>query len=293
MYIIIKKEGIMGESRTELLTWLNDLLQLNYTKIEQCGTGAALCQIMDSIYPGDVPLRRVNFTTNLEYEYIQNFKILQQVFDKHGIEKAIPVQRLMKCRFQDNLEFLQWMKKFWDTYYSGNAYDAVARRNASAKKGTKKMNSVKPRVVTSRPSTASSRSTPTTRSTGLKSNTGVKSNTLKSKSVDNHAAEQQWAIKKAELEAEYQNSMNELSGEITGLKATVEALEKERDFYFGKLRDIEVLIQNQIEISPIECQEFMKEVQTILYSTEDGFEIPDQGEELENQELENPEDEMF
>jgi len=100
----------------------------------------------------------------------------------------------MKCRFQDNLEFLQWMKKFWDTYYSGNAYDAVARRNASAKKGTKKMNSVKPRVVTSRPSTASSRSTPTTRSTGLKSNTGVKSNTLKSKSVDNHAAEQQWYI---------------------------------------------------------------------------------------------------
>jgi RP/EB family microtubule-associated protein len=281
----------MGESRTELLTWLNDLLQLNYTKIEQCGTGAALCQIMDSIYPGDVPLRRVNFTTNLDYEYIQNFKILQQVFDKHGIDKAIPVQRLMKCKFQDNLEFLQWMKKFWDTYYSGNAYDAVARRNASSKKGAKKpLSTVKPRVSTSRPSTASSRSTPsTTRSSaGLKSNTSVKQNAMKSKSVNNQAAEKQWAIKKAELEAEYQHSMNELSEEITGLKATVEALEKERDFYFGKLRDIEVLIQNQIEIAPIECQEFMKEVQTILYSTEDGFEIPDQGEELEN-----PEEEMF
>ncbi|ORX60164.1 hypothetical protein BCR36DRAFT_579615 [Piromyces finnis] len=276
----------MGESRTELLTWLNDLLQLNYTKIEQCGTGAALCQIMDSIYPGDVPLRRVNFTTNLEYEYVQNYKILQQVFDKHGIDKAIPVQRLMKCRFQDNLEFLQWMKKFWDTYYSGNAYDAVARRNASKKVTKKPLNSVKPRVVTSRPSTASSRSTPT-RTTGIKP-TGTKTtSTLKTKTVaDNHAAEQ-WAIKKAELEAEYQNTMNELSSEITGLKATVEALEKERDFYFGKLRDIEVLIQNQIEVAPIECQEFMKDVQTILYSTEDGFEIPDQGEE------ENPEEEMF
>lgn len=279
----------MGESRTELLTWLNDLLQLNYTKIEQCGTGAALCQIMDSIYPGDVPLRRVNFTTNLEYEYVQNYKILQQVFDKHDIDKAIPVQRLMKCRFQDNLEFLQWMKKFWDTYYTGNAYDAVARRNASAKKGVKKpLSSVKPRVVTSRPSTASSRSTPTTtRTSGVKATT-TKSTTLKSKAAtnDNHAAEQ-WAVKKAELEAEYQNTMNELSEEITGLKATVEALEKERDFYFGKLRDIEVLIQNQIEVAPIECQEFMKEIQTILYSTEDGFEIPDQAEE------ENPEEEMF
>ena len=40
----------MGESRTELLAWLNDLLQVNYTKIEQCGTGGAYCQIMDSIF---------------------------------------------------------------------------------------------------------------------------------------------------------------------------------------------------------------------------------------------------
>lgn len=29
----------MGESRTELLAWVNDLLQLNYTKVEQTGTG--------------------------------------------------------------------------------------------------------------------------------------------------------------------------------------------------------------------------------------------------------------
>lgn len=45
----------MGESRTELLAWLNDLLQVNYTKVEQCGTGAAYCQIMDSIF-GQSPL---------------------------------------------------------------------------------------------------------------------------------------------------------------------------------------------------------------------------------------------
>ena len=40
----------MGESRTELLAWLNDLLQVNYTKVEQCGTGGAYCQIMDSVF---------------------------------------------------------------------------------------------------------------------------------------------------------------------------------------------------------------------------------------------------
>jgi RP/EB family microtubule-associated protein len=37
-------------SFTELLAWLNELLQLSYTKVEQCGTGAAYCQIMDSIF---------------------------------------------------------------------------------------------------------------------------------------------------------------------------------------------------------------------------------------------------
>ena len=41
----------------------------------------------------------------------------------------IPVERLIKCKFQDNLEFLQWLKKFWDTYYPGGPYDALARRN--------------------------------------------------------------------------------------------------------------------------------------------------------------------
>lgn len=39
-----------NESRSDLLTWINDLLQLSLTKIETVGTGAVLCQIMDSIY---------------------------------------------------------------------------------------------------------------------------------------------------------------------------------------------------------------------------------------------------
>lgn len=50
----------MGESRTELLQWINDLLQLNYTKIEQCGSGAVPCQILDTIY-GDVQMSKVKF----------------------------------------------------------------------------------------------------------------------------------------------------------------------------------------------------------------------------------------
>jgi len=37
--------------KNELLSWLNALLTLNYTKVEQCANGAAYCQIMDACYP--------------------------------------------------------------------------------------------------------------------------------------------------------------------------------------------------------------------------------------------------
>lgn len=101
----------MGESRTELIAWLNDLLQLSYTKVEQAGTsfnlqpssrpgtGAAYCQVMDSIY-GDVPLARCKFnakyatgprrplTPRQEYEYLANYKVLQNTFKAHGIDKV-------------------------------------------------------------------------------------------------------------------------------------------------------------------------------------------------------------
>ena len=120
----------VGESRQDLLNWLNDLLLLGYTKIEQIGTGAAVVQVLDSIYR-DVNLNKVKFNANSEYQYVANFKVLQSLFDKHKINNHIPVERLVKCKMQDNLEFLQMIKKLWDLYYPGGSYDAVARRNSS------------------------------------------------------------------------------------------------------------------------------------------------------------------
>lgn len=43
--------------------------------------------------------------------------------------QIVPIDKLVKGRFQDNFEFLQWFKKFFDANYSGQEYDAYGVRN--------------------------------------------------------------------------------------------------------------------------------------------------------------------
>ncbi|KAI9891132.1 MAG: hypothetical protein M1814_003331 [Vezdaea aestivalis] len=225
----------------ELVAWLNNLLQLHITKVEQCGTGAALCQVFDSIYL-DMPMSKVKFNVNTEYAYLQNFKILQNSFTRHQIDRPIPVERLVKCKMQDNLEFLQWTKQFWDQYFPGGDYDATARRKSSG---------APPSSGFSAPKAASAGAarrgpTPTTATARTRTPIGGATSSA-------------------------------LAQENAGLKETVTGLERERDFYFSKLRDIELLIQQAVEADPdLEKDEdgLVKHIQSILYSTEEGFEIP-------------------
>lgn len=44
------------------------------------------------------------------------------------LSQIIPVERLVKGKFQDNFEFLQWFKKFFDANYDGKEYDPVLTR---------------------------------------------------------------------------------------------------------------------------------------------------------------------
>jgi len=245
----------MGESRQELIQWLNSLLQLNITKVEQCGTGAALCQVFDSIFL-DLPMHRVKFNANTDYQYVQNFKILQNAFAKYKVDKPIPVEALVKCKMQDNLEFLQWAKRYWDQHYPGGDYDAPSRRKGAAALPN---TGSAPRVTTSATGARRGGTTPTT---------GPRVGRV-------GAAAGGGAASAA------------LLNENATLKETVVGLERERDFYFSKLRDIELLVQQAVEEDPeLEKQEdgLIKHIQTILYSTEEGFEIPAEGEGLDDQE---------
>lgn len=78
-------------SRGELLAWVNDLTQLNLPKVESLGMGGAHCLILNSIY-GDLPVHKVNFKAIHEYEYVHNFKVLQEAFTRHRIDRVTEIE---------------------------------------------------------------------------------------------------------------------------------------------------------------------------------------------------------
>ncbi|VDM68730.1 unnamed protein product [Strongylus vulgaris] len=115
-------------SRHEMLMWVNDCLQSNFTKIEQLHTGAGYAQFTDFLFPGSIPLRKVKWNSNLELDWLGNWKIVQTSWKTLGVEKIVPVDKLIKGKFQDNFEFLQWFKKFFDANYDGHEYNPLDAR---------------------------------------------------------------------------------------------------------------------------------------------------------------------
>lgn len=236
--------------RVELLMWLNELLQLTYVQVEQAGTGAAYCQILDSIY-GDVPLSKVKFNASLEHEYISNFKILQQSFNKHKIKHEIPIEKLIKKRFTDNYDFLCWMKQYWEDNYQGEAYNAQERRELFSRSSSRMMSPRTGAGITSISNGPYGRS-----STLSPRNSSGQTNPR------NFASPNQSNLANAIL-VQRTNNIN------AELRRDAQRLIKERDYYYTKLREIEALYNAFLASDPTpEVVLVLKELQKILFSQE-------------------------
>eukprot|EP00850_Spirogloea_muscicola_P008370 SM000044S16017 [mRNA] locus=s44:545921:547263:- [translate_table: standard] len=224
-------DGAYFVSRTEILSWINTTLRLNLTKVEEAASGAIQCQLLDAAHPAVVPMHKVKFDAKTEYEMIQNYKVLQDVFNKLRIPKHIEVNKLVKGRPLDNLEFMQWMKRYCDSVTGGvvpPSYNASERRDACK---------------------------------GGKENVSRKANSSATNTVTSSAGKQALASDK---------QVQLLSEQICELKLSVDSLEKERDFYFDKLREIEILCQDPT----LAGMPVVQSVQKILYATDDNEEQP-------------------
>jgi hypothetical protein len=74
-------------------------------------------------------MSRVNWEAKSEYEYVQNYKLLQVAFKKHNIQRYVDVPKLIRAKYQDNLEFCRWLKAFFDQSGSHREdYDPIAAR---------------------------------------------------------------------------------------------------------------------------------------------------------------------
>lgn len=73
--------------------------------MEECATGAVYCQVIEALYPGSINMAKVNWTAKNSYEYIANYKLLQQAFVKNGITKHIEV---LSLPFSDWITCLGW-----------------------------------------------------------------------------------------------------------------------------------------------------------------------------------------
>ncbi|CAF1064178.1 unnamed protein product [Rotaria sordida] len=258
-------------SRNDILQWINTALEANFTKIEDLCTGAAYCQFMEMMFPGAIGTRskRVKWNTKLEHEYINNFKI-------------VPVEKLVKGKFQDNFEFVQWFKKFFDANYTAaHDYDPVAARDGQPLGNGKTSGAgsgirAPPASRPPPPPPAPVRSVPpvtrppvTTKSM-QQHQQKISPSTHRPVGVGHHVDPHH--VLHSNENIRLQHEIDALQEIVQQHAVQIAGLEKERDFYYQKLRDVEVICQEP------ECETLspIQKVLEILYATEEGFAQPDQ-----------------
>lgn len=263
-----KTFGMMSQAyfkgKKELLGWISSFLEMDIPKVEILASGAHYCQMLDALYPGSVKMNKVNFGAYQEVTYLQNWKLVQSAFEKQNIRKVIPVQKLVRAKFQDNLEFLQWFHQFFVySYHATEDYNPINRRKrckgVSARLGRKN----KRRRETDYQNGSKSDRNKENRSPTTPSGTAVNGKRRRLESLS-HANLKTNANEK--LKMKVQKLMEEngsLKKELDRISTTAKAIENERNFYFKVLLKVEKLCKQSKNSDNSDIRKIME----VLYSS--------------------------
>lgn len=267
---------------------------------------------------------RVDWGAKSSHEYVANYKLLQSAFNKNKIRKHVDVDKLIRGKYQDNLEFCQWLKAFFDqTCGMMNGmrenYDPVAvrargkggksversksgggrpamGRNTSARSTGAAAAAVKaPRAAAVKAPRANppsvGRSAASTSRTGApaarsKENIANTSSTSISSSKP-RKPEDTAAIRTLQEEnSRLQSKVTELETLSAELEINVHNSQAERDFYFHKLRGIEIMLQvykdkeesgDAVDLG-VEARKVIERAFKVMYATDqDNIDVDDEG----------------
>ena len=97
--------------RSELLTWVNKTVESDYIKIEDLSDGVGFCQIIDAFFKNiskEMNSLKLNAINEIELKQ-KNLYLLNTLLGKAGCIKHIDPNKLSKGLFSTNLEFLQFL----------------------------------------------------------------------------------------------------------------------------------------------------------------------------------------
>uniref|UniRef100_A0AC35UH04 EB1 C-terminal domain-containing protein n=1 Tax=Rhabditophanes sp. KR3021 TaxID=114890 RepID=A0AC35UH04_9BILA len=278
-------------SRNEMLAWVNDCLQSEFTKIEDLHTGAGYCLFTDLLFPESIQLRKVKWNSRLELEWLSNWKLIQTSWKVLKIEKVVPVDKLVKGKFQDNFEFLQWFKRFFDANFEPRDYNPIEARGGEPLPGIPSKGSALGSASSRTPARqvgGASLSRPIGMRTSSNYSVNSNSSAAATKKPSVTATPKTANIASRMANTTPRNVQNKSPGVEPGIHDQVcreleevrrqllesdevlAGLEKERDFYFSKLRQLEVLCQDNESTGSIDASKVL----AILYATQEGFETP-------------------
>mmetsp|Transcript_54626 Transcript_54626/g.159442 ORF Transcript_54626/g.159442 Transcript_54626/m.159442 type:complete len:323 (-) Transcript_54626:45-1013(-) len=271
-------EGAFFVSRTDLLQWVNGLLQISLTKVEQCASGAVYCQILDSCHPGTVAMRKVNWMAKSDHEFIPNYKVLQVAFDKNLIERHIDVDKLIRAKYQDNLEFLQWMKCYWEREGAGRRdYEPLQAREGKPTPpwaravgntvATGGKENLRPRPAAPKAEADPAAKRPPASARAARPGARTMGGHAGSQPLSD-AGCQEGAVTPNHVVEELNAKLTAKQEEVQELRGMLDGLESERDYYFKKLRDVEIMCAtHEANMQPdLTAADILRQVQAILYS---------------------------
>mmetsp|Transcript_6273 Transcript_6273/g.7660 ORF Transcript_6273/g.7660 Transcript_6273/m.7660 type:complete len:328 (-) Transcript_6273:247-1230(-) len=318
--VIGMMDGAYFTGRKDILDWINSTLALGVTKIETTCTGAVACQLLDAHFPGNVQMSKVNWEARNDYEYVNNYKILQSALLKLNISKTADIEKLSRGKYQDNLEFMQWFKGFCSNHSVAEGYDPIEARSKG--KGVRRVSDIfgkpgtKVTTVKARRHTASGamgaaanaaatsvkqqqqqeekqqqESLPIVEKENYSKPNSMKESQQQKQKESNSSSNSEKQSNRAmrnsssnlnsnsnsSISSTMKKELNHLQTENIELKLHIEGVEKERDFFFGKLRDIENLLQYREEESKNDGSEsgLSKQILDILYATTEDFVVVD------------------